>query len=263
MMGPRDAAAAFTPRQCKVVSLLYPFGYPLLWLQLQLHGPAISLVLSTTSICRHQHLCWSPWLVVQLLRCCLLGMLVWLLLLQAVIGAGAAGLVAARELRREGHEVVVFEQHQQLGGTWLYTDEVSRWLAATLLVLGPCHLMSWLGLNSAHMLPNSLTSSRSCCHHHCHTAPLLPTSLCGPQVESDPLGGDPARTRVHSSMYRGLATNLPREIMGYSDFPFSPSNMCGRSVDSRRFPCSDEVGAVGCWCRGSGHGGACGAAALG
>lgn len=44
---------------------------------------------------------------------------------QAVIGAGAAGLVAARELRRkEGHEVVVFEQQDQLGGTWLYTDEV-------------------------------------------------------------------------------------------------------------------------------------------
>jgi flavin-dependent dehydrogenase len=30
--------------------------------------------------------------------------------LQAVIGAGAAGLVAARELCREGLQVVVFEQ---------------------------------------------------------------------------------------------------------------------------------------------------------
>ena len=29
---------------------------------------------------------------------------------QAVIGAGAAGLVAARELIREGHAVTVFEQ---------------------------------------------------------------------------------------------------------------------------------------------------------
>jgi cation diffusion facilitator CzcD-associated flavoprotein CzcO len=50
---------------------------------------------------------------------------------QAVIGAGAAGLVAARELRKEGHDVVVFEQLDQLGGTWLYTDEVGyvspRW----------------------------------------------------------------------------------------------------------------------------------------
>ncbi|CAA6656190.1 unnamed protein product [Spirodela intermedia] len=38
----------------------------------------------------------------------------------AVIGAGAAGLVAARELRREGHRVVVFERLGQIGGTWVY-----------------------------------------------------------------------------------------------------------------------------------------------
>ncbi|KAL9310406.1 putative FAD/NAD(P)-binding domain superfamily [Arabidopsis thaliana] len=31
----------------------------------------------------------------------------------AVIGAGAAGLVAARELRREGHSVVVFERQNK------------------------------------------------------------------------------------------------------------------------------------------------------
>lgn len=43
---------------------------------------------------------------------------------QAVIGAGASGLVAARELRREGHDVLVLEQQRQLGGTWVYTDEV-------------------------------------------------------------------------------------------------------------------------------------------
>lgn len=42
----------------------------------------------------------------------------------AVIGAGPAGLVAARELRREGHSVVVFEKQKQVGGTWIYTDEV-------------------------------------------------------------------------------------------------------------------------------------------
>ncbi|XP_024175049.2 flavin-containing monooxygenase FMO GS-OX-like 3 [Rosa chinensis] len=42
----------------------------------------------------------------------------------AVIGAGASGLVAARELRREGHNVVVFEKGDQLGGNWVYTPEV-------------------------------------------------------------------------------------------------------------------------------------------
>ncbi|GAB2274134.1 hypothetical protein Dimus_008906 [Dionaea muscipula] len=44
--------------------------------------------------------------------------------LVAVIGGGAAGLVAARELRREGHKVVVYERGAQVGGTWVYTHEV-------------------------------------------------------------------------------------------------------------------------------------------
>ncbi|MEM7711308.1 MAG: FAD-dependent oxidoreductase, partial [Pseudomonadota bacterium] len=36
----------------------------------------------------------------------------------AVIGAGMAGLVAAKELREEGHEVVVFERTSGPGGVW-------------------------------------------------------------------------------------------------------------------------------------------------
>ena len=44
--------------------------------------------------------------------------------LQAVIGAGAAGLVTARELRDEGHEVVVFEQDGSIGGIWNYSEDV-------------------------------------------------------------------------------------------------------------------------------------------
>ncbi|KAF9613983.1 hypothetical protein IFM89_014176 [Coptis chinensis] len=38
----------------------------------------------------------------------------------AVIGAGVSGLVAARELHQEGHQVVVFEQNNKIGGTWAY-----------------------------------------------------------------------------------------------------------------------------------------------
>ncbi|KAK1643435.1 hypothetical protein QYE76_061240 [Lolium multiflorum] len=38
----------------------------------------------------------------------------------AVVGAGAAGLVAARELLREGHAVTVFERSGRVGGTWAY-----------------------------------------------------------------------------------------------------------------------------------------------
>lgn len=41
-----------------------------------------------------------------------------------VIGAGPSGLVAARELRKEGHKVVVIEQNNNVGGQWLYNPNV-------------------------------------------------------------------------------------------------------------------------------------------
>lgn len=97
----------------------------------------------------------------------------------AVVGAGGAGLVAARELRREGHGVVVFERGSSVGGTWVYT----------------------------------------------------------PSIESDPLGIDPTRSIVYSSLYRSLRTNLPRESMGFLDYPFVPRN----GGDPRRFPGHEEV----------------------
>ncbi|DBA74144.1 TPA: hypothetical protein ACH3X1_010945 [Trebouxia sp. C0004] len=100
----------------------------------------------------------------------------------AVIGAGAAGLVAARELVREGHHVTVFEKGSSTGGVWVYTDEVE--------------------------------------------APDL-------------LGQDPDRHKVHSSMYAQLRTNLPREVMAYTDFAFD--DLAGQSKDSRRFPSHEEV----------------------
>lgn len=73
----------------------------------------------------------------------------------AVIGAGVAGLSAARHGVSFGCDVTVFEQAAQLGGTWVYSDNVGK----------------------------------------------------------DKYGLD-----VHSSMYKGLHTNLPKEIMGYPDF---------------------------------------------
>ena len=41
----------------------------------------------------------------------------------AVIGAGAAGLVAARELLRAQHDVSVYEQSPNIGGIWVYEEE--------------------------------------------------------------------------------------------------------------------------------------------
>ncbi|KAI3838166.1 hypothetical protein MKW92_031382 [Papaver armeniacum] len=80
----------------------------------------------------------------------------------AVIGAGAAGLVAARELRREGHNTVVFERSNQIGGTWVYD----------------------------------------------------------PNIEiDDPLGLNPSRNIIHTSLYKSLRTNLPRESMDNRIYP--------------------------------------------
>ncbi|KAL0020530.1 hypothetical protein WJX79_005454 [Trebouxia sp. C0005] len=102
----------------------------------------------------------------------------------AVIGAGAAGLVATRELLCEGHHVTAFEQNDNVGGIWDYQEE-------------------------------------------CETEDLL--------------GRNPNRRHVHSSMYSSLRTNLPRQIMSFSDFPFIPEVMGDRSHDSRRFPSHTEV----------------------
>ncbi|KAK7323352.1 hypothetical protein VNO77_26823 [Canavalia gladiata] len=97
----------------------------------------------------------------------------------AVIGAGVAGLAAARELSREGLEVVVFEKTDHLGGTWKYD----------------------------------------------------------PRTDSDPIGVDPNREVVHTSLYNSLRTNLPRQLMGFLDYPF-PNREKG---DPRTFPGHEEV----------------------
>lgn len=96
-----------------------------------------------------------------------------------VIGAGPAGLVAARELKRAGHEVVVIEQRHEVGGQWLYD----------------------------------------------------------PKVEEEHPMGKTRLMKVHSSVYASLRVMSPREIMGFSDFPFVGKK--GR--DTRRFPGHEEI----------------------
>ncbi|KAL7591358.1 hypothetical protein Lser_V15G31797 [Lactuca serriola] len=96
----------------------------------------------------------------------------------AVIGAGLCGLIAARELERESHEVVVFEKAHRLGGVWVYD----------------------------------------------------------PRTESDLLGVDPQREIIHATIYKSLRTNSPRQIMGFSDYPFQ-----GKEYgDPRMFPGHEE-----------------------
>ncbi|KAK4353987.1 hypothetical protein RND71_026181 [Anisodus tanguticus] len=97
----------------------------------------------------------------------------------AVIGAGVAGLVTARELQREGHQVIVFEKSNQLGGLWVYN----------------------------------------------------------PRIETDPLGLDPNREIICSSLYKSLRTNLPRQLMSFSDYPFKGTKN-GKMLN---FPGHEEV----------------------
>ncbi|MED6122417.1 hypothetical protein PIB30_039531 [Stylosanthes scabra] len=96
-----------------------------------------------------------------------------------VIGAGPSGLVAARELRKEGHKLVVLEQNHEIGGQWLYQPNVDG---------------------------------------------------------EDPLGRNPFQ-KMHSSMYESLRLTSPREIMGFTDFPF----MVKKGRDMRRFPSHTEL----------------------
>lgn len=44
----------------------------------------------------------------------------------AVIGAGVSGLVSARHSLADGHEVTVYEQQDELGGVWVYTDQIGK-----------------------------------------------------------------------------------------------------------------------------------------
>lgn len=44
----------------------------------------------------------------------------------AVIGAGTAGLAAAKNCLQAGVDVVVFEQSTNVGGTWIYTDQTGK-----------------------------------------------------------------------------------------------------------------------------------------
>ncbi|XP_042287989.1 flavin-containing monooxygenase FMO GS-OX5 isoform X2 [Thunnus maccoyii] len=80
----------------------------------------------------------------------------------AVVGAGAAGLCAARHILSRPNSFeppVVFEQSDNIGGTWCYEERVGTY--------------------------------------------------------------DNGRP-IHSSMYRNLRTNLPKEVMMFPDFPFDP-----------------------------------------
>ena len=74
-----------------------------------------------------------------------------------IVGGGPAGICTVKHCVAAGLEVIAFEKSSQVGGTWVYTDDV---------------------------------------------------------------GKDKYGLEIHSSMYQGLMTNLPKEIMTFPDFPY-------------------------------------------
>ena len=93
----------------------------------------------------------------------------------AVIGAGASGLVSARECLRQDFEVVVFEANEALGGVWVFNETVE-----------------------------------------------------------DDLLGQRSSEPIHSSMYASLRTNIPRDLMAFSDYTFDSQG--GGKDEWERFP---------------------------
>ncbi|TVU13139.1 hypothetical protein EJB05_40671, partial [Eragrostis curvula] len=88
-----------------------------------------------------------------------------------IVGAGMAGLITARELRREGHAVTVMEQRHDIGGQWLYdprTDDadplgvaapvkVHSSMYASVRLIGPRECM---GVSDFQFLPRRGVSGR-------------------------------------------------------------------------------------------------------
>jgi NAD(P)-binding Rossmann-like domain len=85
-------------------------------------------------------------------------------IMQAVIGAGAAGLVAVKELRREGHRVTVFEQSDDIGGVWRCVDASTACATQSGITSADMHQtpVQWqTHCKAAHKLRREL--ARSCC----------------------------------------------------------------------------------------------------
>ncbi|WMV31011.1 hypothetical protein MTR67_024396 [Solanum verrucosum] len=58
-----------------------------------------------------------------------------------------------------------------------------------------------------------------------------------PRVETDLLSLDPNREIIYSSLYKSLRTNLPRQLMSFSDYSFD----CAENVNRLNFPGHEEV----------------------
>jgi cation diffusion facilitator CzcD-associated flavoprotein CzcO len=168
---------------------------------------------------------------------------------QAVIGAGAAGLAAIREMLREGHTVVAFEQSLRPGGTWIYDEAATD---SEPLGIDP-------GRNRVHSSMyrcENNTALLACNWYFAMRQGIRAQALWGACAHArvyvqaapalSPLTHRPTTTtgslrRCITFKHRNLRTNLPRELMGFQDLPFTPSMMGTASHDARRFCSHEEV----------------------
>lgn len=44
----------------------------------------------------------------------------------AIVGAGPSGLCSAKHSLDYGHDVTVYEQNSNVGGLWLYSDDIGE-----------------------------------------------------------------------------------------------------------------------------------------
>ena len=93
-----------------------------------------------------------------------------------MVGAGAAGLVAIRELVQCGHTAVAYEQAPTLGGVWLYTEATERDDAAGMRSDAGQRVHSSLYENLRVNLPREVMSFLD--------LPFLPEAMRGQSVDA-------------------------------------------------------------------------------
>ena len=202
----------------------------------------------------------------------------------AVIGAGASGLVAVRELLREGHRVTCYEvashphdvsphdgfhilvnpglAFTQQSQRRRQTDTVATPRCATRLCTLATSCLSGLQVDvmlrthhasrlrrmlaacgrirtRSRLTPWAKTRLDSGCTRACACGDMSGGVLALCQHKCEEVCWHPRH--MLSCRYKSLRTNLPREIMGYQDFPCLPEAMGSRSSDPRRYPGHAEV----------------------
>lgn len=139
----------------------------------------------------------------------------------AVIGAGASGLTAIKELLKRGFQVTAFEAKPQVGGAWIYNPEPPGQCVVEFDRDGRPVPMTLREAETSRHASSNLNGEASDRRLHGDTNPMTKGASPEHDILLDP-----------SPMYR-LRTNIPCNLMSYRDFAFKET--------SGPFPRDDEV----------------------